>query len=40
MMHAVQTTSPATDLELNVAIDGMKVWIELETKSQKQSDKD
>lgn len=35
MMHAVQTTSPATDLELNVAIEGMKVWIELEAENQK-----
>ena len=29
------TTSPATDLELNVAIEGMKVWIELDAENQK-----
>lgn len=33
------TTSPATDLELNVAIEGMKVWIELDAENQK-SDND
>ena len=36
----ILTTSPATDLELNVAIEGMKVWIEIEAENQNFSNKD